>query len=421
MPARAAAAERAAALEPDAATTEHALGNVARAQFQYADAEQHYLRAMQIDPGYPDVREDYAELLYEVGRLEDSMRAARQLVKLDPYFVVGWSAICVMPRPRSTGATRSRRRCGKCAPSIRATVSGKFGLLDYALAYGRADEARAALAEIDGALAKGRRVCANVVAVGAGRAGRRSSQTARRDRGRTAGRSRRLLIARQDIDGYNADIETRGAILEPTTSSIFTAASRGPRDAARSAGQGNDRALRLPRLLARERLARRMPAASAKQISNAESIRRAENEMNFFAELKRRNVYKVAVAYAVVGWLLVQVATQVFPFFEIPNWAVRLVVLAIVIGFPVALVIAWAFELTPQGIKRTEDADRAAQGQPEISRMDLCRDRWRGVFDRLVFCRSLHRGEYVRAPRHRGGYGVIAGKIDRGFALRKSQ
>ncbi|MDQ2918839.1 MAG: adenylyl cyclase, partial [Verrucomicrobiota bacterium] len=80
---------------------------------------------------------------------------------------------------------------------------------------------------------------------------------------------------------------------------------------------------------------------------------------NFFAELKRRNVYKVAVAYAVVGWLLVQVATQVFPFFEIPNWAVRLVVLGIVIGFPIALVIAWAFELTPQGIKRTEDADLA--------------------------------------------------------------
>jgi TolB-like protein len=84
---------------------------------------------------------------------------------------------------------------------------------------------------------------------------------------------------------------------------------------------------------------------------------------NFFAELKRRNVYKVAVAYAVVGWLLVQVATQVLPFFEIPNWAVRLVVLAIVIGFPLALVIAWAFELTPQGLKRTEDVDLAAQGQ----------------------------------------------------------
>jgi TolB-like protein/predicted Zn-dependent protease len=80
---------------------------------------------------------------------------------------------------------------------------------------------------------------------------------------------------------------------------------------------------------------------------------------SFFAELKRRNVYKVAVAYAVVGWLLVQIATQVFPFFEIPNWAVRLVVLVIVVGFPIALVIAWAFELTPEGLKRTEDVDAA--------------------------------------------------------------
>ena len=84
---------------------------------------------------------------------------------------------------------------------------------------------------------------------------------------------------------------------------------------------------------------------------------------NFFAELKRRNVYKVAVGYAVVGWLLIQVATQVFPFFEIPNWGVRLVVLLIVVGFPIALVIAWAFELTPGGIKRTEEADRAYPGR----------------------------------------------------------
>src|SRR6266700_2843494 len=87
--------------------------------------------------------------------------------------------------------------------------------------------------------------------------------------------------------------------------------------------------------------------------------------MNLFAELKRRNVYKVAVAYAIVGWLLVQVATQVFPFFEISNWAVRLIVLVIVIGFPIALIISWAFELTPEGIKRTETADAmpAAAGQ----------------------------------------------------------
>ena len=82
---------------------------------------------------------------------------------------------------------------------------------------------------------------------------------------------------------------------------------------------------------------------------------------NFFAELKRRNVYKVAVAYAIVGWLLVQIATQVFPFLEIPTWIVRLVIILVAVGFPIAVVIAWAFELTPEGIKRTEDVDAAPQ------------------------------------------------------------
>src|SRR5207248_4563386 len=81
------------------------------------------------------------------------------------------------------------------------------------------------------------------------------------------------------------------------------------------------------------------------------------NPKSFFAELKRRNVYKVAVAYAFIGWLIVQVATQVFAFLEIPNWVVRLVIVLIAIGFPIALVIAWAFEATPEGIKRTEVAD----------------------------------------------------------------
>jgi TolB-like protein/Tfp pilus assembly protein PilF len=75
----------------------------------------------------------------------------------------------------------------------------------------------------------------------------------------------------------------------------------------------------------------------------------------FLGELKRRNVYRVAVTYAVVGWVLIQIATQVFPFFEIPKWWVRGVVLLLALGFPVALILAWAFELTPEGIKRTED------------------------------------------------------------------
>ncbi|PYK46758.1 MAG: hypothetical protein DME46_01125 [Verrucomicrobia bacterium] len=87
---------------------------------------------------------------------------------------------------------------------------------------------------------------------------------------------------------------------------------------------------------------------------------------SFFAELKRRNVYKVAVAYAVVGWLLIQVATQVFPFFEIPSWGIRLIVLIIAIGFPIALILAWAFELTPAGIKR---ADQGELGRPQGARV----------------------------------------------------
>jgi TolB-like protein/Tfp pilus assembly protein PilF len=88
------------------------------------------------------------------------------------------------------------------------------------------------------------------------------------------------------------------------------------------------------------------------------------NRRNLFSELKRRNVYKVAVAYAVVAWLLVQVATQVFPFLEIPNWVVRLVIALVVIGFPIALVIAWAFEATPEGMKRTEVADAMPTATP---------------------------------------------------------
>ena len=86
------------------------------------------------------------------------------------------------------------------------------------------------------------------------------------------------------------------------------------------------------------------------------------NSRNFFGELKRRNVYKVAVAYAIVGWLLVQIATQVFPFLQIPNWVVRLVITLVAIGFPIALIIAWAFEVTPQGIKRTEDVSPSVEG-----------------------------------------------------------
>jgi len=76
---------------------------------------------------------------------------------------------------------------------------------------------------------------------------------------------------------------------------------------------------------------------------------------DFFTELKRRNVYKVAVAYAIVSWLLIQAASILFPTFDAPSWVMKVFVIVIALGFPVALVLAWAFELTPEGIKRAED------------------------------------------------------------------
>ena len=84
---------------------------------------------------------------------------------------------------------------------------------------------------------------------------------------------------------------------------------------------------------------------------------------NFFAELKRRNVYRAAVLYGMGAWLLAQIATQIFPFFNVPNSAVRFVIIALVLGFPIAMALSWIYELTPQGIVRTEDVDPATQRQ----------------------------------------------------------
>src|SRR5438477_11998383 len=82
---------------------------------------------------------------------------------------------------------------------------------------------------------------------------------------------------------------------------------------------------------------------------------------SFFSELKRRNVYKVAVAYAVVGWLVIQISSIVLPTFHAPEWVVQTLVVLVALGFPISLVLAWAFETTPEGIKRTEDVVLDAQ------------------------------------------------------------
>jgi magnesium-transporting ATPase (P-type) len=83
------------------------------------------------------------------------------------------------------------------------------------------------------------------------------------------------------------------------------------------------------------------------------------NPTNILTELKRRNVYRAAVAYGVVAWFLTQLTTQVLPLFEIPNSAVRFVVIALAVGFPIAMLLSWIYELTPEGIVRTEDLQPA--------------------------------------------------------------
>src|SRR5256885_1622671 len=90
------------------------------------------------------------------------------------------------------------------------------------------------------------------------------------------------------------------------------------------------------------------------------------NARRFFTELRRRKVYRVAAAYAALAWLLLQIATQVFPFFELPPWAVRLIIVVLVLGFPVALLLSWAFDLTPGGIVRTEDIPQPERLAPAL-------------------------------------------------------
>ena len=81
--------------------------------------------------------------------------------------------------------------------------------------------------------------------------------------------------------------------------------------------------------------------------------------MSLIAELKRRNVFRVGVAYGIVAWLLIEVASVIMPALHLPDWALTLLVILVVAGFPLALIVAWAFELTPEGIKREAEVDRA--------------------------------------------------------------
>ena len=90
--------------------------------------------------------------------------------------------------------------------------------------------------------------------------------------------------------------------------------------------------------------------------------------MSLFDELKRRNVFRVGFAYLVLGWVLLQVVDVVLPILELPDWVARLVLLLLAVGFPIVLIFAWAFELTPEGIKRERDVDRSQSITPQTGR-----------------------------------------------------
>ena len=207
------AAERAAALDPDSAATEHALANVARAQFKYADAERHYLRAMQLDPSYPDVREDYSELLFQVGRVKDSEHAARQLVTLDPYFAIGWLRLysAATALDERAEVNESLRQIQAISPD---NFIARFATLDYALAYGRADEARSALAEIE-KISPDKVAFAKVLLPWAlGEANLDPSDVRAAIIAAPPAGATGYIVARQDVALYNEYVESSGPILQ---------------------------------------------------------------------------------------------------------------------------------------------------------------------------------------------------------------
>ncbi len=87
--------------------------------------------------------------------------------------------------------------------------------------------------------------------------------------------------------------------------------------------------------------------------------------MSFFEELKRRNVFRVAIGYVITAWLLLQVVDLVLENINAPDWVMQVFMLALAIGFPLAIFFAWAFEMTPEGIKTEKDVDRGQSIAPQ--------------------------------------------------------
>jgi len=207
------AADKAAVLEPNSASTDHALANVLRAQFKYSDAEQHYLRAMQLDPSYPDAREDYSELLYYVGRVDDSLLATHQLVTLDPFFAVGWArksqnAVALDNR---VDFDESLRRVRAIAPN---SFQSKYSSIDYALAYKRAAEAHAALAVTAAKWPEDAKFATQLLPWALGEKDLETNALNAAIMAAPSGEAIYYLIARPDIPAINAYRENGGAILQ---------------------------------------------------------------------------------------------------------------------------------------------------------------------------------------------------------------
>src|SRR5437667_3531089 len=114
----------------------------------------------------------------------------------------------------------------------------------------------------------------------------------------------------------------------------------------------------------------------------------------FLTELKRRKVYRVAVAYAIAAWLLIQAASILFPTFEAPPWVMKVFVTAVILGFPVALILAWAFELTPEGLRRSEEV------APQESKTRKPGSKWTAVIvTAAVLATALLAFQFVRTRR----------------------
>src|SRR5205823_9380492 len=114
----------------------------------------------------------------------------------------------------------------------------------------------------------------------------------------------------------------------------------------------------------------------------------------FLTELKRRKVYRVAVAYAIVAWLLIQAASILFPTFEAPPWVMKVFVTAVILGFPVALILAWAFDLTPGGIRRSEEV------APRESKTSKPGSKWTAIIIvAAVLAAALLAFQFVRTQR----------------------